>query len=52
MLVANRGSNDVSVLFGSLDSSGFWQGRAGPRLNSGGVGPDNLRKCLPISEIQ
>jgi DNA-binding beta-propeller fold protein YncE len=39
MIVANQGSNDVSILFGSLDSSGHWQGTPGPRLNSGGLGP-------------
>jgi hypothetical protein len=39
MLVANQGSNDVSVLFGSYDSEGHWVGAAGPRLRSGGQGP-------------
>jgi microcystin-dependent protein len=39
MLVADQGSNDVSTLFGSWDSSGNWLGTAGPRLNSGGAGP-------------
>jgi hypothetical protein len=39
MLIANRGSNDVSVLFGSYDGDGAWQGVAGPRLSSGGAGP-------------
>jgi hypothetical protein len=39
MIVANQGSNDVSTLFGSWDSSGNWGGTAGPRLKSGGSGP-------------
>jgi hypothetical protein len=40
LLVANQGSNDVSVLIGSIDpASGAWEARYGPRLESGGVGP-------------
>ncbi len=39
MLVADRGSNDVAVLFGSLDKDGHWAATAGPRLASGGQGP-------------
>src|SRR5262249_44740992 len=39
MLVANQGSNDVSILFGSYDAGGSWVGLAGPRLKSGGAGP-------------
>jgi hypothetical protein len=39
MLVANQGSNDVSILFGSYDADGKWVGIAGPRLKSGGTGP-------------
>ncbi len=39
MLVANRGSNDVSVLFGAYDSDGSWLAVPGPRLRSGGAGP-------------
>jgi hypothetical protein len=39
MLVANQGSNDVSVLFGSFDAGGHWVGTPGPRLKSGGDGP-------------
>ena len=39
MLVANQGSNDVSVIFGSYDASGDWVGIPGPRLKSGGDGP-------------
>jgi hypothetical protein len=39
MLVANQGSNDVSVIFGAHDASGDWVGVAGPRLKSGGDGP-------------
>ncbi len=39
LLVANQGSNDVSVLFGSRDAQGDWVGSPGPRLKSGGDGP-------------
>jgi hypothetical protein len=39
MLVANQGSNDVTVLLGSFDSAGDWLGMPGPRLKSGGLGP-------------
>jgi hypothetical protein len=39
MLIANQGSNDVSVIFGSYDANGDWVGIAGPRLKSGGDGP-------------
>ncbi len=39
LLVADQGSNDVSVLFGSYDASGDWVGIAGPRHKSGGDGP-------------
>ena len=38
MLVANKGSNDVSILFGSV-KDGIWHGTPGPRLESGGSGP-------------
>ena len=39
MLIANQGSNDVSVMFGSYDANGDWVGIPGPRLKSGGDGP-------------
>jgi hypothetical protein len=39
MLIADQGSNDVSVLFGSYDAAGDWVGTPGPRLKSGGDGP-------------
>jgi hypothetical protein len=39
MLVADQGSNDVAILFGSLDAGGHWAGTPGPRLKSGGSGP-------------
>ena len=39
LLVANQGSNDVSVIFGSYNADGEWVGIPGPRLNSGGDGP-------------
>ena len=39
LVVANQGSNDVSVIFGSYDGQGDWVGTLGPRLKSGGDGP-------------
>ena len=39
LLIANKGSNDISVLFGSDNSSGDWVGIPGPRLKSAGAGP-------------
>ncbi|MGO9923594.1 MAG: FG-GAP repeat domain-containing protein, partial [Isosphaeraceae bacterium] len=39
MLIADQGSNDVSVLFGSYNAQGDWIGVAGPRFKSGGDGP-------------
>src|SRR5262249_46302370 len=39
MLIANEGSNDVSVIFGAYNKSGSWVGMLGPRLKSGGSGP-------------
>ncbi len=39
MLIANQGSNDISVLFGSYDANSDWTGIPGPRLKSGGNGP-------------
>ncbi|MFO0911124.1 MAG: VCBS repeat-containing protein, partial [Isosphaeraceae bacterium] len=42
LVVSNKASNDVSVLFGSRDADGTWAGIAGPRLRSGGVGPDTV----------
>ena len=39
MIVANYGSNNVSILFGSWDASGNWVGTLGPRLKSSGLGP-------------
>ena len=39
MLVADPGSNDISVIFGSYDVGGDWVGISGPRLKSGGDGP-------------
>jgi hypothetical protein len=47
MIVANQGSNDVSILFGSWDSSGHWVGTAGPRLKSGGSGPIAAQAVFP-----
>ena len=39
MLVANEGSNDVSVILGSYNANGDWVGTLGPRLKSAGDGP-------------
>jgi hypothetical protein len=39
MMVADRGSNDISVIFGAYNAQGEWVGIAGPRLKSGGDGP-------------
>ena len=39
MLIANRGSNDVSVLLGTYAANGEWVGNLGPRVHSGGAGP-------------
>ncbi len=39
LLVANQGSNDVSVIFGSDNAAGDWVGIPGPRLKSAGDGP-------------
>jgi hypothetical protein len=39
LVLANQGSNDVSVVFGSYDADGDWVGVPGPRLKSGGDGP-------------
>jgi hypothetical protein len=47
MLVTNQGSNDVSLIFGSWDSSGNWVGTAGPRYNSGGSGPIAAQAVFP-----
>lgn len=38
VVVANRGSDDVSVLFGQLQGGG-WTLTPGPRLQTGGLGP-------------
>src|SRR5262249_39759541 len=42
LAVANQGSNDVSVLLGSHDATGNWTFRLGPRLQSGGLGPNSV----------
>jgi hypothetical protein len=39
MLIADEGSNDTSVVFGSYNAQGEWVGITGPRLKSGGEGP-------------
>jgi hypothetical protein len=39
LLIADQGSNDISVVFGSYNSRGEWVGIPGPRLKSGGEGP-------------
>jgi hypothetical protein len=38
MLIANKNSNDISILFGSI-VNGIWTGTPGPRLRSDGTGP-------------
>jgi hypothetical protein len=42
VLVANAGSNDVSVMLGVLDGERRWTMRPGPRLASGGSGPAGI----------
>ena len=42
MLVANQGSNDISVLFGGYDVNGNWVGAPGPRLKVDGSGPNSV----------
>jgi hypothetical protein len=49
MIVANQGSNDVSILFGSWDANGQWVGTAGPRLKSGGSGPVAAQAVFPAN---
>jgi hypothetical protein len=39
LLVANQGSDDVSVLFGRHNGNGDWVATPGPRLKTGGSGP-------------
>jgi hypothetical protein len=39
LLVANYGSNDVSVVIGSIGSDGLWQAQPYQRVSSGGSGP-------------
>jgi subtilisin-like proprotein convertase family protein len=40
LAVADQGSNDVSVLLGGRDAAGNWTFQAGPRLGTGGSGPN------------
>jgi len=40
LVVANQGSNDVSVLFGSHDAQDHWTFTLGPRLRTSGQGPN------------
>jgi hypothetical protein len=47
LIVTNQGSNDVSLIFGSWDTSGNWVGTAGPRLKSGGSGPIAAQAVFP-----
>jgi hypothetical protein len=43
ILVSNYGSNTVSILFGSIDSTtGQWVGTPGPTLNTHGSGPTGV----------
>lgn len=49
LIVANQGSNDVSLVFGSWDDNGDWVGTLGPRLKSGGSGPIAVQAIFPAS---
>jgi hypothetical protein len=51
MLIANQGSNDVSLLFGSYDANGVWLGIPGPRLKSGGDGPIAVKVSHPNGDL-
>jgi hypothetical protein len=42
LVVADEGSNDVTVLLGSTTADGAWTFRLGPRLNTGGAGPNSV----------
>lgn len=42
VVVANEGSNDVSVMLGMRDGTGRWTLKAGPRLSSGGSAPAGI----------
>jgi hypothetical protein len=42
LAVANQGSNDVNVLLGAADPAGGWMFRPGPRLRTGGTGPNSV----------
>jgi subtilisin-like proprotein convertase family protein len=46
LVVADQGSNDVAILFGSVGSDGQWTFKYGPRLRTGGTGP-NAVTVLP-----
>jgi hypothetical protein len=51
LIVANYGSNSVSIVFGSWNASGNWVGEAGPLLNSGGSGPIAAHAFFPNSGV-
>src|SRR5262249_12641708 len=40
LVVADQGSNDVTVLLGAADAEGVWTFKLGPRLPTGGSGPN------------
>lgn len=42
VVVANEGSNDISVMLGMSDAEGRWTMKAGPRLSSGGSSPAGI----------
>jgi hypothetical protein len=52
LVVANQGSNDVSLLFGHVDADGHWYATAGPRLKSGGFGPVAVDVRQPNGNLQ
>ena len=42
LVVANQGSNDVSVFLGAIDNLGVWYLDSRPRQSSGGIGPTSV----------
>jgi hypothetical protein len=42
VIVANAGSDDISVMLGTTGPDGRWTMRPGPRLKAGGTGPAGL----------
>jgi len=42
VVVANTGSNDLSVMLGTIGADGRWTMKAGPRLQAGGANPAGI----------